>query len=139
MADTDGLPGGQGPAAGCLAGTFDDRFAFFSNFGAAVDLAALGVCVASTWPDDYTFRLSGTSKASPHVAGAAALYGRGRAAARPLGDHGRHVATSLRRRLAGCGRRRAGRSAPWLHAVVTRLPERAGRRVGGRARRGGCS
>ena len=50
-----------------------DRRATFSNFGTNVDVAAPGVNIYSSFPDDsYTF-LDGTSMASPHVAGLAAL------------------------------------------------------------------
>lgn len=52
----------------------DDDRASFSNYGEeSVDLGAPGVGILSTLPDSSYGRYNGTSMASPHVAGAAAL------------------------------------------------------------------
>ncbi|MGY1435305.1 S8 family peptidase [Streptomyces reniochalinae] len=53
-----------------------DAQADFSNYGKVVDLYAPGVDITAAWNtgDDATDTISGTSMASPHVAGAAAVY-----------------------------------------------------------------
>lgn len=59
-----------------------DNWPTWSNWGdgnpsgvsAPVAIAAPGVSILSTWNDGTTNTISGTSMASPHVAGAAALY-----------------------------------------------------------------
>ncbi|MBB5804072.1 subtilisin family serine protease [Saccharothrix ecbatanensis] len=58
------------------ASTNADARASFSNFGTCTDLFAPGQNITSAWMtnDTSTNTISGTSMASPHVAGAVALY-----------------------------------------------------------------
>ncbi|KAF2020973.1 subtilisin-like serine protease-like protein PR1A [Aaosphaeria arxii CBS 175.79] len=47
----------------------NDARASFSNYGAVVDIFAPGVSILSTWRNGGTNSISGTSMATPHVAG----------------------------------------------------------------------
>ncbi|MFI9821519.1 S8 family serine peptidase [Streptomyces sp. NPDC052013] len=71
-----GSPARVPEALTVASSTKDDAQSDFSNFGSVVDIYAPGSDITSAWndSDDGTKTISGTSMASPHVAGAAAVY-----------------------------------------------------------------
>ncbi|MGA5900310.1 S8 family serine peptidase [Streptomyces venetus] len=81
-AGNDSSDAGQGSPARVkeaitvASSTKDDKQSDFSNFGSAVDVYAPGTDVTSAWndSDEGTKTISGTSMATPHVVGAAAVY-----------------------------------------------------------------
>ena len=83
MSDSDGKGGGTGGAPTCRTGEVDDKYATFSNYAVASreinhTIAAPGVCTYSTWLNGVYNTISGTSMATPHIAGSVALcYGDG--------------------------------------------------------------
>jgi subtilisin family serine protease len=112
--------GNGGPSSAECPGTFpgvltvgaltpDGQIAHFSGTGPHVDLVAPGVNIFSTVPGGRYGRASGTSMASPHVAGVSALY---------LGLHPQATPDQVRTALTASAVQRAG---------VSRLEQGSGR------------
>src|SRR5207249_8878364 len=82
-----------------------DARALFSNIGSCVDLFAPGTFITSTWntSDSATKTLSGTSMATPHVAGAAALYLETHPTASPATVASYLLAAATRDQITGAG------------------------------------
>ncbi|MER6519516.1 S8 family serine peptidase [Streptomyces sp. NPDC060334] len=87
-----GSPARVPEAITVASSTIDDAQSDFSNFGSVVDLYAPGSDITSDWndSDSGTKTISGTSMATPHVVGAAAVYLAGHSSATPA-----EVATAL--------------------------------------------
>jgi len=72
----NGSPAGVAEAITVGSTTSTDARSSFSNYGSCLDIFAPGSSIMSTWhtSDTATNTISGTSMATPHVVGAAALY-----------------------------------------------------------------
>ncbi|MET4642200.1 subtilisin family serine protease [Streptomyces atratus] len=89
---SEGSPARVPEAITVASSTVDDEQSSFSNYGSVVDIYAPGSDITSSWndSDDATNTISGTSMATPHVVGAAAVYLAGHPDAAPA-----EVATAL--------------------------------------------
>ena len=83
--------------------TSTDARSSFSNFGSAVDIFAPGSGIPSAWytSDTATSTISGTSMATPHVAGAVARYLQNNPSATPAAARNALVNTATTGRLTG--------------------------------------
>jgi aqualysin 1 len=85
--------------------TSTDARSSTSNYGTCVDIFAPGSSITSSWytSDTATNTISGTSMATPHVAGVAALYLQGNTTASPATVASAITSTATSGRLTGIG------------------------------------
>lgn len=93
------------------ATTSTDARASYSNFGSCLDLFAPGSSITSAWigSNTATATISGTSMASPHVAGVAALYLQGAPSASPATVASALVSGATTNVVGSAGRRSPNR------------------------------
>jgi subtilisin family serine protease len=96
-------PARVGEALTVGATTSSDVKADFSNIGSCLDLFAPGQGITSTWLSGGTNTIDGTSMATPHVTGAAALYLEGAPTASPATVGSAIVSNATPNRLSGIG------------------------------------
>ena len=98
--------------------TSTDAKSDFSNIGACVDIFAPGSSILSSWStsDTATNTISGTSMATPHVAGVAALYLQNNPSASPSTVASQIISTATTGRLTGIG---AGSPNRLLYSLLT--------------------
>jgi subtilisin family serine protease len=103
------------------ASTMTDAKASFSNFGTCVDLHAPGVNITSSWAtsDTATNTINGTSMASPHVAGVAALFLQNNQSASPALVQQTIKDLSTKNIITGTGGGLFGGSTPNNHLLFT--------------------
>ncbi|HXD15395.1 MAG TPA: S8 family serine peptidase, partial [Vicinamibacterales bacterium] len=100
------------------ASTSSDARASFSNFGSVVDIFAPGVGILSAWRtnDTATNTISGTSMATPHVAGVAARYLQNNRTASPATVRNAIVNAATLNHLSGLPTGTANRLLFWSSA-----------------------
>jgi subtilisin family serine protease len=108
-------PSRVGEAITVGASTSTDARASYSNYGSVVDIFAPGSGIISSWytSDTAIATLSGTSMASPHVAGVAARYLQSNTAASPATVRNAIVNAATLNRLSGIPTGTANRLLFW--------------------------
>lgn len=87
----------------------DDKRASYSNYGNCLDLFAPGTNITSTWSDGLTKTISGTSMATPHVAGVVALYLQANPAATVTQVSSALISTTVTNKVTNAGTRSPNR------------------------------
>lgn len=111
-------PARVGAAITVGSSTMSDARSSFSNFGSVVDIFAPGSSILSAWrsSDTATATLSGTSMATPHVAGVAARFLQSNPSAAPATVRNEIVGQATLNHLSGIPSGTANRLLFWSSA-----------------------
>jgi aqualysin 1 len=114
----NGSPSRVAAALTVGSSTSTDARSSFSNIGTCLDIFAPGSSILSSWStsDTATNTISGTSMASPHVAGVAALYLQNNSTASPATVANAIITTATTNHLTGIG---AGSPNRLLYSPLT--------------------